>query len=379
MGRKTGLWTAGFLSALAVAASVLFYQKHEDARLLQDAVQSYMSGDLPAAVHALEKRRSGSRDPRAKDLYVRVLLEQGLSLLKEGHYERALHALTKAKGLAPEDEGLTAILHSLSERSLQRETKSPVSPEWLEKILEEKNRAWSPETAALLQEIRDSQAALSRHLDDQALSFQRDLTDLKRDFSKTTQFLIGFLLLAVFAVAAMVFFGVLMVQRHTRQASQSILDWLERSNRMDNGRLLRSPQSEKIAVVEAELVRQPDLVLAQNLLAPFLESHDPWVQAGAAKAMHLAHNSHALDILKSIWETQTRDAQEAVLWALAEIGKPDAVSALMAFTTQADEEIKRIGLRYLLHFQDSPQLPGDLKATVRSYLEEVRRSTDLIF
>lgn len=361
-------------------AAVALWQRHQTISRVNKSIQAYMRGDTTTVMRDLAEVVPHKQDARLQALYVRALTEEGLKSYEQGRFSEAYHLLNRAREFSPDDKSLQQLLESLTARLTQVQSSLSASRQgFLENVLQESTPSSSQALKELLHQIQKDRLALSQHLAQQSDRFQTELQGLRAELKSTVSLMIGFFVsMAVAGMGAFVVI-ILLFKFYLNRASRSIMDWLEYHNSNGTPGALPGPYSQKLAVIEAELVHQPDRRLAENLLGPYLDNDNPWVSARAAKVLHGVDDSSAIANLRALWETGRPEAQAASLWALAEISSPDAVAALMALMEKVEEtETKKSGLRYLLRLKDSPKISPETKASIETFLAKMRDTSNWI-
>jgi hypothetical protein len=341
-------------------------------------VRFYLANDPVAARPHLEAAHAARpRNPEAKDLLVKVLIEEGIQSNRAGDAVGARVAFERASALLPVNDPAQA--------SIQRWMRAPepsipsvgsgLQPPGLPAEARSPVERWEGMRAEVLWSVAQSQSVWMERL--------------HRERQHFVAFAVGGLVVflamaavvfAIFARLLNVYFGrrgVLsqLLEMHYQALSAALpsaphplIAW-----NPTNGNDVR-----KIEAIEAELIGEKDPNVAQRLLRGYLETKDPWVRARAAQVIHKLDADGAWQVVKALLSSNTLADRLSAVWALEEMATLPALEALTPLLWSRDAELQKSAIRCLIRWNSKKELPPEMLNKVESLLVQVRTQTDWI-
>lgn len=382
-----------------VAVSLWSYYLVSRRAFLRDynaGVHAYLAGQFVEAEGSLTKAlKRWPKDREVRQLLTKTLVEQSFSQFHAKDYIGALATLERAVQQTPADDPSQQSLKALREQLTTSAEKRPMK---MEQVLSSVYRQLPAHQApndlqAMMQQYfqksqMSQEAMLKRFLENQ----ETWLSQLERRKDQFREILYGGLFL--FGIGGVILVILLVGVLHTYFGRRGVFARLLEDHyqrvvaALPSGShvllgppvsLHQVPEAEQLDVIEAEIVSGNDPHMSRRRLEELLEGENPWLKARAAKILFKLNPALALEELKKLVASTTKDFQVAGMWGLAEIATADALVLLAPLAYSADRDIQQGAVRSLLQLQGKNTLSPDSRAKLETLLAEIRSRTGWIF
>lgn len=362
----------GALTACAAAVWLLVGAPQRTyAKDLEAGMRAYLAGDLARAETMLSRAvRRRPAEGNARQLYVKVVVEDALRRLRSGERAEAIRRVQSALACVPGDSPERSELKDF-ERRIAAQAGGPRDISSRLAALSREPADSAVSTEELLSLVLENQRLWQSTLDQESRRWRFTLA-VGAAFAATLAGLLAFLAWVLHRAFGHRGWMAQRLAEHSRQ--------LLSSGGFAPYRLPEGPGSElrKIDFIEAELVNSEDSELARSSLKSYLETEDPWVRARAAKAFHRLDPSAALSVIQALLDDGSRHCRLSGIWALGELALPESVSLLSRLAWNDDPEVQKAVLRALVQIERQKSLPPDAERELKELLTRLRQSTDWI-
>lgn len=394
MKKLTGTFILLVVVTGSVVAAMYLQTRREFLHDFNAGVRAYLAG------HADEAQRylRGALERRPENAEVRHLLrktymDQAWQAARSGNAPAAKQALAQATVLArdrEEREALQVLAKNL-ENAFAEKPKS--IPEILQQAVRETQRgAMSAELRETLEEwastFKQSQGEMIKRFWETQDDWLSRLESERRSFQKA---LVACLCFFAFGGALLV--GVLIHVLNVYLGRRGVMVRLleDHYHRVvaalpaGSVALLGPPPSQaaskgsqRLDIIEAELVETQDPELARQKLQEFLEGEDPWVRARAAKALYAYEPQLAIEELKKLTRGHAIERLWPGVWALSELATVESLTLLKPLLESPLREVRQAAIRSLVQMQSRTNLSAESERMVHELLEHARAVTGWI-